>query len=540
MRHLHFSTRPSSAWRIISLVVVLMSAYGCAPAPTRPSEPIAAPPVVAAETTPSPQTRANDPTSTRQTTQTPLPAPTEPENLWGRIRSGMALPEGHDARIQNELETYSARAVETILARAEPYLYLIVAEIQQRGLPMEIALLPAVESGFDPLAYSSGRAAGLWQFIPSTGAHLGLKQSWWYDGRRDVVMSTRAALDYLEYLVQRFDGDWLLALAAYNAGEGTVSRMMKRQQERGRATDYWSLPLYEETRRYVPRLLAFREMVSRPDEFGIELPDIANKAKVDTVNTDGQIDLALAAEISGVPLEEIYTFNPGLNRWATDPAGPHHLLLPIDSSEKLADGLKELRPDQRISWKRHHVRAGDTLSQLAKRHRTTVAVIQEINDLSGSRIRVGDYLLLPTPAKRGHPHTERDQALAARQGNTPSQKTVNYTVRSGDSLWQIARRHGVTTEALTRWNNLDPQTIIQPGQSLKILSYAPLAQSPTNRKHLQTIRYRVRKGDSLYRIANRFNVTVKDLRAWNNLQQRYLYPGQKLVIHIDVVAQSGS
>jgi membrane-bound lytic murein transglycosylase D len=262
-------------------------------------------------------------------------APAAPAvDLWARIRDGYAIPDHNNARVKQQFSAYAGRFSAyagrkdywlRVSERATPYLHLIVEAIDERGLPQELALLPVVESGFQPFAYSHGRAAGIWQFIPATGRHYGLKQNWWYDGRRDVTAATEAALDYLTYLNEMFDGDWLLALAAYNAGEGTVSRAIKRNRQAGRATDYWSLDLPRETMHYVPRLLAVSEIVAHPERHDIALTPISNEPAVAVVDLEHQVDLALAAELAEIDIETLYALNPGFNRWATAPEGPHRL-----------------------------------------------------------------------------------------------------------------------------------------------------------------------------------------------------------------------
>ena len=263
-----------------------------------------------------------------------ISATSTPTDLWVRMRAGFVLGENNDPeRVSEALGWFVGKQpyIERVAGRATPYLHYILEQVEQRELPSELALIPVIESGFQPFARSPSGAAGLWQFIASTGKRFGLKQTWWYDGRRDVVAATTAALDYLEYLHKEFHGDWLLAIAAYNAGEGTVRAAIKRNQQAAEDTDYWSLKLPRETRRYIPRLLALARVVQQPGHVDLELPPLANQPYFSRVDPQHQIDLALVSELAGISMDEVYRLNPGFNRWASDPDGPHQLLIPVPS-----------------------------------------------------------------------------------------------------------------------------------------------------------------------------------------------------------------
>ncbi|MCH9049085.1 MAG: transglycosylase SLT domain-containing protein [Proteobacteria bacterium] len=250
--------------------------------------------------------------------------------------------------------------LDRVSGRAEPYLYYIVEELEKRNMPLDLALLPIVESAYNPFAYSRSRASGIWQFMPSTGRIYGLKQNWWYDGRRDIVAATGAALNYLQKLHQEFDGDWLLALAAYNSGEGNVGKAIRRNKKAGKPTDFFSLRLPRETRGYVPSLLAVAEIVSNPGKYKITLKPIANTRYFKQVDINSQIDLATAGELSELSIEELYTLNPGFNRWATDPEGPHRLLIPVDKVTAFENKLATLSSDERIKWQQHKIKKGES------------------------------------------------------------------------------------------------------------------------------------------------------------------------------------
>ena len=472
----------------------------------------------------------------------------EPESIWPRITIGFQLPQEQHPRLDAELNWYlrNPSYMARVSKRSERYIHYVTEQIEARGMPTELALLPIVESAYDPFAYSHGRASGMWQFIPGTAKAFKLDHNWWYDGRRDVVASTDAALNYLEQLHKRFDDDWLLALAAYNSGQGTVGRAIRKNRKAGKATDFWSLDLPNETRSYVPKLLALAKLVDHPKRYGMSLYPVPNQPYFETVDTQSQIDLAEAAQLAGIDIEELYRLNPGFNRWATAPQGPHQLLVPVEVAEYFADALAELPSSERLHWKRYIVKNGDSLLLLAKRYNTGVSTIKEINNLKGNMIRAGQALMIPVASA-----TDEHYALSAKNRHSTIQQSrtggknsqqVFYTVKEGDSFWLIAKRHHVSVGKLAHWNGLSPRDTLRPGQKLSIWTQAKTTVSIGKQRKPVTRRlgYTVRNGDSLAKIANKFNINVNDIISWNKVNpDQYIQPGQRLTLYVNAM-RSGS
>jgi membrane-bound lytic murein transglycosylase D len=318
-------------------------------------------------------------------------------DIWERMRTGFKLPPAIEQSVQAHLETFRRHPhhVEQTLRRGEPYLFYILDRVEARGLPAELALLPMVESAFDPFARSPTGAAGLWQFMPTTATHVGLHQDWWYDGRRDIIAATEAALDYLTDLQQHFDGDWLLALGAYNAGRARVKSAIRQNRIRGKQADYWHLPLPAETRDYVPKLIALKMIIDDPAAFNITLPATANTAYFRVVDTGGQIDLHVAARLAEVSVDELQRLNPGCNRSITPPDRPHTLIIPAASESLFRERLAQLSDDQRVQAVKYRIRWGDTLSTIAQYFRTTVSRLLRDNQLDSTRIVAGKVLIVP-------------------------------------------------------------------------------------------------------------------------------------------------
>ena len=465
-------------------------------------------------------------------------------DLWRVIADRQEIIVENNPRIQSHIDWISQRPdyLASISKRAEPFLYLVVSELEKEEVPIEIALLPIVESDYYPFSYSHGTATGIWQFIPSTGRMYGLDEDWWHEDRRDVLASTKAAVRYLKDLNRMFDGDWLLSIAAYNAGPGRVQRAIDKNRNQGKRTDYWSLDLPKETEKYVPKLLALGKVLKNPERFNQKLIKIENKPYLEPINLESQFDLALIAQWTNLSIDEIYSFNPGLKRWATPEALPYTILLPVDVVGDFKEILTNQKNRPKVSWTRYKVKEGDSLSIIAQNFNTTINQIQSVNNINGSLIRANSYLIVPLARESEAYYSLSDvQREKSRLNATKNSDKLIYKVVSGDSLWKISRNFDVTVNDLVRWNKIVPTAPLSIGKELVILIDAKekteLAKITNtgidiNRK----IVYTVKSGDNLSLIAQKYKVKVSQIRDWNDLNETdILQPGDKLTITINVV-----
>ena len=444
--------------------------------------------------------------TTEEVAQSIEPQPAPPIDTWQRLRQGFEitpnkLPYSANKQLQRYLK--NPHNLNLLFEDSAPFLFHVTEQLENANLPLELALLPIVESNYDPLAYSPSHAVGLWQFIASTATSLGLERSRWYEGRRDVVHSTAAAATYLAYLNKQFNGNWLHALAAYNSGEGVVRKAIRKNRRLGKSTDFWSLRLPRETKNYVPQLMALAYIVKDAETLEVKLPDIANTAYFSVVELPAQIELDKIIEVTGVD-DAIFTkLNSAYRRSVTPPEPGYHILLPVEKSQLLSDFLNTSDPATWAEYREYIVKSGDTLSHIAKRYEQTTAQIKITNRLRNDFLRVGQVLRIPPIG----------EVAVLTEYKTPHTRT--YIVSAGDTLSEIAAKHRVSISSLKRANNLT-SNLIKVGQELVIK--APTSGPKTT--PVRKLNYQVRSGDSLYLIAKRFDLKITDITSWNKLDKK--------------------
>lgn len=533
--------------KFAGLVVLIVVLSGCAGLPQQsdPSvvqanvaeaEPVAPrKPAEAVPTPPAPPSKKNITASAPPIIAISPASP--PADVWERIRIGFAIPDGEDALVQENEAWYGSRPdyMRRIFSRSQRYLFHIVEEVEKRGMPTEIALLPIVESAFNPKAYSRSHASGIWQFIPSTGKHYGLQQNWWYDERRDVLSSTNAALDYLQKLYNQF-GSWDLALSAYNWGEGNLSRAIARNFAAGLPTDLSALNLPNETRNYVPRLLAIKRIVLRPENYGLTLNTIPNQPYFTSIQISHHLDLDLAAKFAEMSVDDFIALNPAYNKPVVR-AESEKILLPVDKAKIFTQNLTNYKKSL-VSWQAYTARRGEKVSKIAKKFNMAFTRFKELNGVSEKQKTKGGEMYLVPLAGNAAPLLPTAPIPEPVSVASAPAKATSYVVKKGDTLYSVAKLHGLSASQLMAHNQLS-STHLFAGQKLSVAGdrATPVVSSRETKK----MHYTVRRGDTLSSIARRFSVAVADLQRWNRLSTKEaLLPGVKVVIALADQAQSGS
>jgi membrane-bound lytic murein transglycosylase D len=491
-------------WRILAAAAAALL-QACAGAPTSPPEEPAPQQEIAATPAPPPAPPSPDPTAVqpappagsgvldaaklppfageRQEVSDPLrglrrvdrTAPAD--DLWQRIRQGFAVPDLENEQVRRQMAYYASRPdyLQRIFDRSRIYLYHIVEELEKRNLPTELALLPMVESAFNPMAYSRAHASGLWQFIPGTGRRFELQQNWWYDGRRDIVASTKAALDYLTFLYE-MHGDWHLALASYNWGEGAVARAIAKNRAAKRPTDYWSLQMPPETRQYIPKLQALKNIIANPGPLGITLDPIPNQPYFATYTKLRDIDVQLAAKLAEMPVEQFIALNPGFSRPIIRASVTPRIVLPADKVDVFHDNLAKYDAAGLVSWKTYHPRKGETFESIAKKVGMTLGQLREVNGIAPRTRTVPSLLVVPSrPAE----FETRKLPLMYAPPIPIVMRRIFHTVKAGETLGSIARRYDVAAEDMKRWN---PGVRFNPGVKVAVEVRAPIRKAKTRAK----------------------------------------------------------
>ena len=465
--------------------------------------------------------------------------------IWDEMRNQFDLADEHYGKYEHYLSFYNDRKthLKRVSERAEPYLHYILMEVEKRKMPYEMALLPIVESGFRPVARSSQKAVGLWQFIPGTADIYDLDRNWWYDGRKDVIKSTHAALDYLQKLYKLNNNDWLLALASYNAGLGNVYKAQRKYRKKHKAQpgikdyqpNFWEIQefLPKETQAYVPKLLAVSHIVEYADRFDVELKPIANQPYFTQITLDKQVSLGQVAKLSKTSRDVLAALNPGYHQPATPPNGPYHLLLPADKAADFSVHLENNQEIFNIQWQKHKIRSGDSLGVIAQKYQTSSKAIKKLNGMKNSKIRAGKTLLIPIPADKAGLVNQKiakaeesinTQAKSVKTQNSytlPQSKKHIHVVKSGDSFWKLAKYYNVSAKQLANWNNISVKKPLKQGQKLAIYS----------NQYGEKIQHTLKAGESLWVLAKRYRVSTKEIAGWNQISaKKVLQPGMKLTI----------
>lgn len=456
-----------------------------------------------------------------------------PGDVWERIRRGFAIPDLASPAVDRWLRFYTRDPayLRRMADRAGQYLYDIVENVEARGMPMELALLPFVESAFQPEALSKAKAAGLWQFMPATGNDYSLNQNLWRDDRQDVLQSTRAALDYFEYLHGMF-GDWQLALAAYNWGEGSVSRAIARAKRAGRAADFAHLRMPRETADYVPKLEAIKRIIENPSKYGIELPDVGNEPFFVTITKPRDIDTKTAAELAGMPLEEFRALNPSYKLPVIVASHNNVMLLPADRVDYFIDNLASwMDSGQPLSrWSTYKLQQGETLAAVAERAGMSESFLREVNGIpKGRQVLPNSTLLILSDA--GDDISADDADARLRLSPQTTWRRVTYRVRPGDTLSTIARRWHITMKSIVTANRLRSDRL-RAGQRL-ILTVPNVERAPIQQASRSTGSHKIHavsSGETLSSIARRYGVSVSALRTTNRISGNVIRPGQRLRI----------
>jgi membrane-bound lytic murein transglycosylase D len=482
-------------------------------------------------------------------------------NLWNHMRKDLKMTSyANNSKVRQQIRWYQHHQADLnhVIAESAPYIYYIYQQTQKRHLPAELALIPVIESAYNPYAKSQVGALGLWQMMPQTASGYGLKRNWWYDGRKDVVASTGAALHYFTYLHSHFNNDWLLAIAAYNCGQGTVSSCRRHNQHHHHAGNFWNLPLPHETKDYVPRLLAVAAIVKNPGRYHIHLAPINDAPYLEQVNVRSSITLSKAAKLAEVPVTTMKVLNPGIQHGTTDPKGPYTILVPQEKAQSFKEKLASVTHNERVAWQEHIVQSKETLELIAQKYRTTVALLAQVNELKSKKVHPNQTLLVPpgsstnmlasnstkaTPATGESPKDQpaSEQRSATRSGilSAAENTVVSLTAKVAQASTResnadsVAPATAVTTTSNNHSEALPASYKVINGDSSKTVakkSHATknLRQADNSSNHLI---YVVREGDYIGKIAKRYRVSSKDIKKWNQLSADDLKPGQKLVIH---------
>ena len=402
---------------------------------------------------------------------------------------------------------------EEYLSDSYYFIYFAIEELEKNNLPIELAILPYIESNYDPFSISPSGAVGIWQFMPRTGRLYELNKSWWNEDRHDPFKSTQAAVSYLKYLYQRFDEDIYLTIAAYNAGPSLVDRRINQNKRKGEKTDFWSLNLPSQTKNYVPKYIALRELILNSDKYGVKMPDIPYEDVVKKITIPGQVEILALSEFLEIKPELLYKLNAGYTKWASAPKDESIFYIPKEKYYLYASENNPFNKTNDINWISHIVKSGDNLWDLSIKYDTEVNIIKEINYLNNDLLSINDTLLIPLGKSKSNNFIPYEM----------------YIVSEGDSLWSIARKYNLDVNDLAQMNSLNENEYLQLGQQLSI-GNKNIHRNIESKK--RTILYSVKQGDNLYKISELFDVTIKSIEEINDFNESTLMPGQIIKIAI--------
>ena len=439
------------------------------------------------------------------------------KDIWEYILNNN--PENKEAYINEQILFYmnmhlkDADKFEEYLNDSYYFIYYVINELEKEKLPLELALIPYIESNYDPFSISSSGAVGMWQFMPKTGRLYELNKTWWNEDRHDPYRSTEAAVDYLKYLYERFNQDVYLTLAAYNAGPTLLSRKINQNKRRGLKTDFWSLNLPNQTKEYVPKYIALKELIFNFEKYELTLPDIPNNPVVQKISIPGQVEVITLSEFLDIKPELLYKLNAGYTKWASAPKDQSIFYIPIEKYYLFESEDNPFNDTNQINWISHVVESGDNLWALASKYDTEVGIIKQINYLNNDLLSIGSTLLIP---------------LSKSKSNTFIPYEM-HIVSEGDTLWDIAKKYNLGVSDLANMNSINENSYLQLGQQLTI-GNKNIHRNIESKK--RTILYSIKQGDNLYKISELFDVTVKSIKEINDFEDDALMPGQIIKIAI--------
>ena len=439
------------------------------------------------------------------------------EDIWEYILSNN--PENKETYINERILFYmnmhlkDADKFEQYLNDSYYFIYYVINELEKEKLPLELALIPYIESNYDPFSISSSGAVGMWQFMPKTGRLYELNKTWWNEDRHDPYRSTEAAVDYLKYLYERFNQDVYLTLAAYNAGPTLLSRRINQNKRRGLETDFWSLNLPNQTKEYVPKYIALKELIFNSEKYELTLPEIPHKPVVQKIIIPGQVEVITLSEFLDIKPELLYKLNAGYTKWASAPKDQSIFYIPIEKYYLFESEDNPFRDTNQINWISHIVESGDSLWALASKYNTEVGIIKQINYLNNDLLSIGSTLLIPISKSKSNTFIPYEM----------------HIVSEGDTLWDIARTYNLEVSDLVNMNSINENSYLQLGQQLTI-GNKNIHRNIESKK--RTILYSIKQGDNLYKISELFDVTIKSIKDINNFEDDTLMPGQIIKIAI--------